>query len=519
MPLTLEKETMEMEWKERAGAQTGQILLEGDMIVPDSKPDLQEILRCEGRVKIREKRIGDERISFSGELNITVLYRAKNGEKPLYAIESSLPLEDYLHMEGLEKDMEVNLTVAVEHLDCQIINDRKIGVKAVLMAKADAEHWKKQQVLLDAVGEGIEIQKKCLHPEQETVNLKDRFSVKEEVTIPASQPEIGGILSETLRLTDQEIRPMDGKAMVRGNLWLDLLYSDEEGMIGSISEKIPFHGHLEHGDIEPKTDLVGELKVEEYRLSPMEDEDGETRLLGLDVTIGAMLRGKEAKEQWVIQDAYGRRGTAVLQKEEITYPVTVANGKNQFVIRERIRLENGESPMLRAEQVWGEVQLSDVAVMKDAVMAEGVLLVDILYHQADDGKPMAMLHRGIPFSQAMELKGVSPNDEAEVQLRLEELDFQMLSETEGELRGTLTMDAAVGRQEKAEVVTDIRLEEDAETLSGAGAVIYQVQKGDSLWKIAKKYRTTVEDIVSVNEIEHPDLIYPGQKLLIIRMKC
>ena len=52
----------------------------------------------------------------------------------------------------------------------------------------------------------------------------------------------------------------------------------------------------------------------------------------------------------------------------------------------------------------------------------------------------------------------------------------------------------------------------------AGAVIYMVQKGDSLWKIAKKYRTTVADIVAVNEIENPELIYPGQKLLIIRMK-
>jgi spore coat assembly protein SafA len=45
-----------------------------------------------------------------------------------------------------------------------------------------------------------------------------------------------------------------------------------------------------------------------------------------------------------------------------------------------------------------------------------------------------------------------------------------------------------------------------------------VQKGDSLWKIAKKYRTTVDNIAAVNEIEDPDLIYPGQKLLIIKMK-
>ena len=85
MPLTLAKETMDMNWKDAAASGSSQILLEGDMIVPDSKPDLQEILRCQGNVKIREKRVTDDRISFSGDLEISVLYRAKNGERPLYA--------------------------------------------------------------------------------------------------------------------------------------------------------------------------------------------------------------------------------------------------------------------------------------------------------------------------------------------------------------------------------------------------------------------------------------------------
>lgn len=39
MPLELAKETMV--WREEAGRQASQILLEGDVIVPDSKPDLQ----------------------------------------------------------------------------------------------------------------------------------------------------------------------------------------------------------------------------------------------------------------------------------------------------------------------------------------------------------------------------------------------------------------------------------------------------------------------------------------------
>ncbi|MBR1736012.1 MAG: LysM peptidoglycan-binding domain-containing protein, partial [Firmicutes bacterium] len=46
--------------------------------------------------------------------------------------------------------------------------------------------------------------------------------------------------------------------------------------------------------------------------------------------------------------------------------------------------------------------------------------------------------------------------------------------------------------------------------------IYIVQKGDTLWKLAKKFNTSVEDIARINDIENPDLIYPEQKLLILK---
>ena len=518
MPLTLAKEMMEMHWKAQMGKESSQILLEGDMIVPDSKPDLKEILRCEGKVKIKDKRISDDRLSFSGELEVSVLYRAKNGEKPLYSMKASLPMEDFLHMEGLRKDMTLELETNLEHLDCQIINDRKISVKAIIGVEAEAEQKNTAEILTGIDGENMEMLTGLLRMEHDAAEGKDYFTVKEELTIPASQPEIGEILMENIRLTEQDIRPMDGKAMVRGNICISLLYADGEGKLGSLTEKIPFSGYLENERIEPKTDLTGKLVVEDCRLTPGVDEDGETRQLNVDVTIGATLNGKEVAEQEILLDAYAPEGAVTLKKEKITYPVTVANGKNQFTIKERILLENGEEPMLRAEQVWGEVRLSEAKAMADAVEAEGVLTADILYHCADDAEPVAMIERGIPFTQVMELKGVQEGDEAKVSLRLEDIDFQMLSEREGELRATVTMEANVERQEEAEVVTDIVIEDAAENLPAAGAVIYMVQKGDSVWKIAKEYRTTVADIIAVNEIENPELIYPGQKLLIIKMK-
>ncbi|WP_339174428.1 LysM domain-containing protein [Anoxybacillus sp. FSL W8-1294] len=41
---------------------------------------------------------------------------------------------------------------------------------------------------------------------------------------------------------------------------------------------------------------------------------------------------------------------------------------------------------------------------------------------------------------------------------------------------------------------------------------YIVKKGDALTKIAKKYGTTVQNLVKLNNIKNPDLIRVGQKL-------
>lgn len=45
-------------------------------------------------------------------------------------------------------------------------------------------------------------------------------------------------------------------------------------------------------------------------------------------------------------------------------------------------------------------------------------------------------------------------------------------------------------------------------------IIYFVKPGDTLWSIAKKFRSTIADISRVNNIEDENNIYPGQQLFI-----
>lgn len=44
--------------------------------------------------------------------------------------------------------------------------------------------------------------------------------------------------------------------------------------------------------------------------------------------------------------------------------------------------------------------------------------------------------------------------------------------------------------------------------------IYVVHSGDNLWNIAKRYGISAESIAKTNNLPNPDVLYPGQQLII-----
>lgn len=47
-------------------------------------------------------------------------------------------------------------------------------------------------------------------------------------------------------------------------------------------------------------------------------------------------------------------------------------------------------------------------------------------------------------------------------------------------------------------------------------LVYEVRRGDTLSQIARRFDTTVERIATLNRLENPNLIFPGEKLIIRR---
>ncbi len=73
-----------------------------------------------------------------------------------------------------------------------------------------------------------------------------------------------------------------------------------------------------------------------------------------------------------------------------------------------------------------------------------------------------------------------------------------------------------------DIFTDLLLENEAAPRIPDGTphengaeILYTVRRGDTLWKLARRYGTTVAEIVGINKIVNPDLIYAGEVLKII----
>ncbi|MBN2395180.1 MAG: 5'-nucleotidase C-terminal domain-containing protein, partial [Candidatus Atribacteria bacterium] len=72
-------------------------------------------------------------------------------------------------------------------------------------------------------------------------------------------------------------------------------------------------------------------------------------------------------------------------------------------------------------------------------------------------------------------------------------------------------DAMMESIEKAGVISPVRQNWIAEKEE---VKTYVVIAGDSIWKIAQKFGTTMEKIIQMNQLINPRLIFPGQKLMI-----
>lgn len=505
--------------------ETTQILVEGDIVVSDTKPDIDTILEVNARAYIDNKEISNNKVNFNGNLGINILFIAKGENKSIYNMEAFYPINDFINIDGIDKSMTVFSTCNITNVDYKLINDRKVSFRVIL--DVFSEVLAKENFEAISLIEGIDpeqMKKTDININKTICSKFDRFNIKDEIELSSGKPSIKEILDVGLNISDKEIKLAEDKIMISGNIKTCILYKgdEEDSLITYFEEEIPFNGALEADGATDDMFADVYLDIQEKNIQILEDNDGEDRIIGIDFYLGCNIKVSYEEQMEVLEDAYVLNKSLEMEKNIQTYPILICKNKNQAPIKEMIKLDEECPPILQVLKVTGKPILDNIQILEDKILAEGVVDCNILYITNNDEYPMNCYHTIIPYSQMIEAKGANPeNTYADISINLEHIGVNMISDKDLELRCVLNFDTCVIKEKNLSFIMDIIFNDiDKDFLDNiASMTIYIVQKGDTLWNLAKKFNTTVSDIVAVNDIENPDLIYPGQKLLILKKVC
>ncbi len=507
-------------------AQTTQVLLEGDLIVSDSKPDINNLLQTDSEIFIEHIEVSNERVNFTGSLNISILYLAKDSLNPVHSMKVSAPIDDFINMDSVTNDMWLDSKAIITNIDFRLVNDRKINYRALVDVTFLAQGICEHEIItdIDDVPKS-QLEKSSLMLNRTIENKVDNFIIKGDVTkdnltIPSGKPNIREILDTKVTVSNKDARVLNGRVNVNGELKVAVIYrGDNDASIIELTEhEIPFNGNIEIPSAKDGMFADVSLFVQDKYVKIVPDSYGEDRSFDIEATIKAVVKVTHNQTIEILTDAYCINKTLNISKAPVVYNKLICHNKTQSPIKDMETLDNEYPDILQIFSAKGKAFVSEVNVLTDKIMVKGRVEADVLYVAQDDSLPLHSFEIEIPYEQVIETKGSMPDMNVNLDANVDHVSFNMLSGRELELRLLLCFNTTVTEQKSVNLVTDIQFDEMDKALidSMASITVYTVQRQDDIFTIAKKYNTSIDDLLLVNEIENPAKIFEGQKLLILK---
>lgn len=520
--------------------------LEEDILVPDVKPDLARILTMDGKVKLSDREIHTgqtetDSVRLTGDLLLQTLYVPETNAEgdPIVAIESKIPFKNDAEMKaGPYSDLAV--VPSIESIDFTVINERKFRVRATVVF-----HMKEYSNVDIEVFEGLRDEEVQMLKEKikltdvalrktETTEIKDALALKENM------PEVLKILKYDVSVVENHKQITKEKAVINATVNCNILYLGAEGNsdAAAVSEAaapegnsaalpvlyqgkteftqfIRLDGEHNPSDQNPAGSKVN-FNISSLNLTAKEDGNGKRGLFELDMNVDTGLELYKNVEKEVVTDVYHHKKDVQFDTDEIGVLTLGGSGVAEISAREIINVPDRYGSVDKVIYVNGTIKEKRSVIEQSKSVVEGTVNVSLICTSSDDRKTIFSIDQEIPFRSAMEIPGITPDMTANNDIALKEIWFDKINNKQIEVNAGILVNTALSTQERHQLVKSVSfLDSPQDNNPIPGIILYVSRTGDNIWNIAKKYRTTIDEIKKINDLEVGKEIKPGTKLLIV----
>lgn len=481
------------------------IEVDGDCIVPDVKPDILEIVGTSGVVNIYKKEVMDGKVRVDGSVNVYVMYIGDDGKtRGVRSINHTLDFSQSFNVENVTSDMNDNIQVSLGQVDCKIVNERKVNLKASLnfeitiLANSNVEFVNNVDLK--------DIQKlESTIPVNVVLGVGQTKTVAKETVNIDSNDNLAEILKVNSDITNKSIKVSYNKILTKADIRLKILYSTEDGRINSVTAKFPIMGFIDMQDITENNPCEYDFEIKNMVVKPNSVEE---HSIYVEIEVGVNATAYDNKEINVIQDLYSPSTNLKFEQSNIRMIQNKATYDGTYSINQKELLDIGDE---KVYDVDAKVVVTNSRVNDNEVMINGN--VNLLFTCSSNGMTGIQTRKlDVPFECKVSCNGISSKSNVKVKPDIILQDFNIMPGGEVNVKLDLGFNIVSSRNVDLKLINNIE-ELENEYVDDYNMVIYQVKPNDSLWKIAKDFNSTVQSIIDTNELKS-DKIFPGDQLFI-----
>ncbi|MEG2012939.1 MAG: DUF3794 domain-containing protein [Anaerovoracaceae bacterium] len=487
--------------------------IEEDVLVPDIKMDMREILMMDGTVRLSSLE--------NGEINLQTVYipEGENSEGEIISIKTKIPFKTQWQTVGGEKD-EVILEGSIGAIEYMIINERKFRVKIVVNILGRQYGNTQIDVFEKLVDESIETLKEKIEITDMALRKKDIISIDEELQIKDTVGKPEQIIKENITLIENYKQITGDKIVVNGFVYCNLLYFGEELLEDEENKEIfQFQGRTEFTQFIP-INQSGPWSGSKVVFKDMglttsigEDEGGRPVFkINGDIETSVELYKNIEKE--MIVDGYHKEKEFCCDFEQIRCNTLVGNGFSDTSIREIINIPAHAEGFEKVVYCFGNIKKSDTHMEQGKCIVEGQLEGKLICQGHGEKPNLFTLTEAIPFRCTTEMPLAKGDEKVSKKIYIKDFWADKINGKQIEFNCTISVFAEIMKDTNIKILKGpgFKIKEREEKCVAMAVSI--VQENDTLWSIAKRFKTTVDNIKDVNSVD--DDLEAGTKILIVK---
>ncbi len=492
---------------------------ENDFTIPDNAPEIGRITASDAKVIIDKISYDSDRVTIDITINYNVIYMTSGENPEIHAIELKSPQIIIVNSLGIDEDCTCIANCNIEQLEVLLSTGRRLTLKSIVSCDTHMEKVSELAVPIGIDGiADIQTQENPYTLSSTVENVADILDISENAELPLGKSAFCKILKNDAAISDVSFTVGSNELNIKGNLNVCTLYVSEDTTrpLQVIENQLPF---TETIFIENDNDSViwnVNTQLSLFEAEAIEDPDGELRILKITAAIKIDATAHETVSGDILSDAYSLSQVFTLPTQTVDIYTKCGELSSQFVLKTIASVPEDLPQISEAVNINGQICHADIKTENGGAVIEGVVLCNIIYISKDSDYPIASFTEQIPFTQRIDRRDITDATVATANIIVNHTSFSILSPNEMELRIAITTQGELLTPGKITVITDVCDVSDynPNLENQPSILLYIVQPCDTLWKIAKRYNAPLDILISINDIENPDLIYPGQKLLI-----